>query len=406
MKKKGKVLFITPVLPDANGGGREKRAHQWMTLLSEENTVELFLISPHPAAGGKAEKLVLRYRKWQRWVEWGKALLSFVVRPVKGAFVLFWMPLRPEHKEFLQRRFQDKTYDKILAFRLYTSDFALYVQQLTQTRLLELDLDDIESSTFEKIARVLFEGGRYKEAFQRYMSAVQFKLMEQERLPQCKRIYICSREDQRLVNERFPGAEVQVFPNRMFGVIQPLPKSTANKKVLFVGSLNHYPNEEAVTWFVQQVLRPLRRNDPDWVFQVVGYEASEQLQSFLRREKGVQFLGAIPSLEAAYAEAGMVVAPLHAGGGTKLKVIEAMWYGRPVIATSESVYGLELVPEVHYLPAETAEEHMQQCVKLATSPALYHRLVAQAGALVQEKFSYGAHAAPQIWVADKKTNTA
>ncbi|WP_207435217.1 glycosyltransferase family 4 protein [Sabulibacter ruber] len=397
-----KVLFITPVLPDVNGGGREKRAHQWMTLLSAENTVELFLIATQPEAGGEVDKLVLRYTKPQRWVEWAKALVSFVVRPVKGAFVLFWMPLRPEHKAYLHQRFQNKTYDKILAFRLYTSDFALYVQQLTRTPLVELDLDDIESTTFQKISKVFLEGRRYKEAFQRYMSAVQFNLMEQERLRKFNRIYICSREDKQLMGARFPEADIQVFPNRMYGAVQRLPKSPATKQVLFVGSLNHYPNEEAVRWFAQEVLIPLRKHDPEWVFQVVGYEASRELQNFLNQQAGVKFLGGIPSLDPAYAKAGMVVAPLHAGGGTKLKVIEAMWYGRPVIATYESVHGLGLSPEVHYLPAETAEEYIRQCEKLAATPALYDRLVHQAAELVQERFSYGAHAAPEIWTADKQ----
>ncbi|WP_066831882.1 glycosyltransferase [Rufibacter ruber] len=400
---KDSLLFLSPVLPNANGSGREKRAHQWLMLLSQKYTVQWLVITYSQELADAAQLLphtqavLLQYPRWKRWAQLLQTVLSFLVGPVKGAFLLEWMPLRQPQKDALRPIYQDQDFAKILAFRLYTSEYAFFLQQLTNTPLVELDLDDIESSTFLKTSRILLKGKLYKKAFLKFVASHQFRLFENQYLKKFDKVYLCSREDRKLLEQRLPAATGAVFPNRMYGKTNSFGKPDQVQRLLFVGSLDHYPNEEAVRWFIEQVLIPLREQDRKWELQVVGYGVSEKLEEHLVNQPGVLFSGPVPDLGPVYAQAGIVVAPLHAGGGTKLKVLEAMWHGRPVVATQEAAYGLGIATGTHYLLAETPAEYIQQCVKLATDSVVYSQIIAAAAQVAKEKFSYHAEHLPEIW---------
>jgi len=116
--------------------------------------------------------------------------------------------------------------------------------------------------------------------------------------------------------------------------------------------------------------------------------------------EGVEFLGRPPEVRTAYERAFAAVVPLFSGSGTRLKVLEAFAYGRPVVATSKAVEGLDVVDGVHYLRAETAAEIVAH-LTLLRDPATSAPVVAAARALVESRYSAEAAGAAFVAFAER-----
>lgn len=139
------------------------------------------------------------------------------------------------------------------------------------------------------------------------------------------------------------GSSPALVPNgtdaRAFADLEP--PGPADGPLLFVGTLDYAPNAEAVRWFAERVRRPLT---------VVGRGGDA-----LRALPGVTLRGWVDDLAGEYARAAAVVAPLRTGGGTNMKVVEALAAGRPLIATPVAVRGIPVQDGVHARVADTPE---------------------------------------------------
>jgi glycosyltransferase involved in cell wall biosynthesis len=121
-------------------------------------------------------------------------------------------------------------------------------------------------------------------------------------------------------------------------------------RLLFVGSGNYAPYERGIAWLVREVLPRLRAAGADVSFDVVGAPPAAPLPA-----EGVRYLGRVAEVEPHYADADVVVVPVFEGSGTRLKVIEAAAYGRPVVSTRLGAEGLGLQAGRHYLAADDSE---------------------------------------------------
>jgi polysaccharide biosynthesis protein PslH len=121
-------------------------------------------------------------------------------------------------------------------------------------------------------------------------------------------------------------------------------------RLLFVGWAAHWPYEHGLAWLTQEVLPRAQANGPV-ALDVVGERPAQPSGG-----PGVTYHGRVDEIEPFYAAAHAVVVPMFEGSGTRLKVIEASFLGRPVISTAVGVQGLPITSEEHYLHAETATE--------------------------------------------------
>ena len=162
---------------------------------------------------------------------------------------------------------------------------------------------------------------------------------------------------------RLGGARrVELCPNGTKPVVRkPLGRRRPDEpfRVLFVGALNYYPNEHGIAWFIQEVFSRVREQVPA-EFEVVGWKPSRPVLA-----RGVSYAGPVSSVETFYERAHTAVVPVFFGSGTRLKVIEAMAYGRPVVSTSLGVEGLGLRAGTHYLRADDPETFARVLVGLA-----------------------------------------
>ena len=157
-----------------------------------------------------------------------------------------------------------------------------------------------------------------------------------------------------------------------------------------MGTLGYYPNEDGLRYFCSCVL-PLMRQMAPRVFNVtiVGTGATDGIQQ-LTHEPEVRLVGAVPDVAPYYRDADAIVVPVRAGGGTRIKVLEAFSYRRPVVSTSIGIEGIDAHDAEHVLLADTADVFAEQCVRLMRDAALAERLTENALSLVRRAYSLEA----------------
>lgn len=151
-------------------------------------------------------------------------------------------------------------------------------------------------------------------------------------------------------------------------------------RILFVGTATYPPYERGLAWFIGKVL-PLVRERCNATLDVVGAPPPRPL-----RAAGVEYRGRVASVAEWYERAHAIVVPVFEGSGTRLKIVEAMAYGRPVVSTALGSEGLPIQPGVHYIraedPAAFAHALCSVAVQCATEDRrLAHMLAAAAEAV-------------------------
>ncbi len=164
--------------------------------------------------------------------------------------------------------------------------------------------------------------------------------------------------------------------------------SASPLRMVFLGNMAYGLNADAVAYFVAQVLPPLLQVVPDATFDVIGPNASDDVRR--RFGASVRFRGFVDDLSAALAEYDVMVVPLLNGGGTKLKVLDGMAHGVPVVTTHIGAEGLGLRHGTTAWIAETPSEFVDGIVRLKRDPELAERVAASARDLVVERFSWPA----------------
>jgi glycosyltransferase involved in cell wall biosynthesis len=243
---------------------------------------------------------------------------------------------------------------------------------------MALDLDDYESKTRALIAALpsLTEG---RAARRWWHDAGAYRRVEAAWLPRFSRVLVSSDRDRNDLMAQYHVTNVVTIPNGVqIPSTLPVAANDIEPALLFVGSLGYYPNEDAVRFFVSEVLPKLRRVRGDLELLVVGAEASSRLRRMLKTAPGVRWLGAVASLDEFYSRATAVIVPLRAGGGTRLKVLEAFAKARPVLSTSTGVAGLAVRPGIHFLLADSPEEWVSRCLTLLKDSQLGRRLAVAA----------------------------
>lgn len=167
--------------------------------------------------------------------------------------------------------------------------------------------------------------------------------------------------------------------------VHPLPP-TPGQRLLFVGRLAYRPNADAVRWLAREILPLVRQQEPTVELVVVGGEVPGDLRR--ARMPGVTLFGGLDDVTPAYREAQIAVVPLRAGGGTPLKLLEAMALGRPVVATPLACAGLALENDEHVLIAPDAPGFALAVTTLLRDPTRAAAMAGRARVVVERSYGW------------------
>jgi len=158
------------------------------------------------------------------------------------------------------------------------------------------------------------------------------------------------------------------------------------KTLFFLGSLDYMPNQEAVLWFVRNVFNLLFINHPNIKFNIAGRNAPAWLIKKLE-QPGVVFRGEIKNASDFIRSNDICIVPCFSGSGIRIKIIEAMYFGKPVITTPLGAQGIEATVNKEILIAENSDEFSSTIEKLLGNHAFYTNISWNAAQLIRDKYN-------------------
>jgi glycosyltransferase involved in cell wall biosynthesis len=376
-------LYLTPVMPAFTGNGLAMRCGIVLEALAAKHRVSMVVI-PHYL--GLTREIP---REFRRCCERAVVLDS----PPRATSGLAARICRRRHTRDVDVTgvFTGTDFDIVHVFRLAMLPAARrWLASRSRRPRLHLDLDDIESQTHLRIARLCRANGDLALERNELYQAEQFQAAEQQSFASVDRIYVCSTKDAALILPR-PGLEIVVLPNG----IRPMPTLSPAVRTppylfLFVGTLGYYPNEDAALFLCREVVPRLRAASAHPIeLQILGGGASVRLRQ-AAVDAGVTLMGAMPSLRSSYERATAVLVPIRAGGGTRIKILEAFSYGRPVVSSRLGAEGIDAADGREILFAETPDDFATACVRLIEETDLSERLSTHALRLAFERYSLRA----------------
>jgi len=188
--------------------------------------------------------------------------------------------------------------------------------------------------------------------------------------------------------ENTPSALVRAIPTGVdTEYFSPNGTAEADGHLVFSGAMDWYPNEDAMLFFISEILPLIRQQIPNVTMTIVGRNPSARLRQ-AGDAAAVGITGTVDDVRAFIEEGAVYVVPLRIGGGTRLKIFEALSMGKAVVSTSVGAEGLPLLPEQHYVRADDARNFSDAVVSLLRDRTRRKALGAAGRDLVQTRYSW------------------
>jgi glycosyltransferase involved in cell wall biosynthesis len=243
---------------------------------------------------------------------------------------------------------------------------------------------DTHNIEYDNLARA---SRQTRERWRRGFYRLQARYTRREELAYASRFSIVcttSERDRALLSRLAPGVPMSVVPNGIDLDKYRRPSGAAPQpgEMLFTGLMSYYPNQHGIVRFTERVLPLVRARVPYARLRIVGANPSAAVRALASDH--VEVTGRVPDVRPAYARADVSVVPLWIGGGTRVKALEALAMGVPVVSTPLGCEGLDVRDGGSVLIGRTDEELADAIVALMTRPALRSALVAEGLAVADE----------------------
>ncbi|MGA1874912.1 MAG: glycosyltransferase [bacterium] len=384
---KPRLLYITPVVPCPSGNGFAMRAFQVLWALSAKYSVSLLVINNVPGNPSISRKVMdicqesayVPLEPFKDFQVMARSLAYRFTYRFSGKGILLpkeYLFLTGKRMKSAARIFQDMDFEVIHVFRLFMVPYAQPFRDKDFLGMYQLDLDDIESLKRQRLSELYKVNGQRAMAEKMAREAQQYEEIERSILPCFDRVFVCSSLDRDRIRQSYHWKKVTVLPN-----VMNIPAGESEERIslpftfLFVGALGYYPNSEGIIYFCEKVLPLLRRKSPmEFRIHIAGAWLPRKDVKKLAHLKEVRLLGFIDDIGPYYRDAHCVLIPIRAGGGTRIKALEAFAYKKPVVSTSLGVEGIDVQPGKQVLISDTAEKFAEDCIRIMTDPSLRSRL--------------------------------
>lgn len=240
-----------------------------------------------------------------------------------------------------------------------------------------LDAHNIEGVVVRQLARRTSSPLR-RAAYQ--LTAAWTEAWERKRARQVAQVWAVSEQEQEWF--RAAGARDVVLLRNGVSIPSATRRVDEGRHLVFVASFASEFNREALQWFLDAVWPTVLREVPDACLLVAGRGAPDV------RTSHVDVLGYVENLDDLYARCQVAIAPLRSGAGTRLKVVEALAHGVPVVSTTVGAEGLDLAPGRDFLRSDDPEEFAECCVRLLTDADLRNEIVAAGAESIRARYEW------------------
>ncbi len=247
------------------------------------------------------------------------------------------------------------------------------------------DVCDCLSLLFRRMA---YTEKNRKQKVQYFLESLSMKIYERALAKTFSLLILISKVDEEAIHAVAPHANTLVVPNGVDTAYYGPPyNSPVKNKIVFTGVMSYDPNNDAALYFAEKIFPLVQQKIPDAEFWAVGKEPSEKVRALKPRD-GFHVTGTVADIREHLGNARVFVSPLRVGAGMKNKILSAMAMERPIVATSLSLDGIDLVANEDVLVGDTPEEFADQVIRVLKDENLSTRLGVKGRALVTARYSW------------------
>lgn len=246
---------------------------------------------------------------------------------------------------------------------------------------------NVEAMIWKRHYEVQTNAARKAYLFRQWRKMFDF---EAATCPRFDCVVAVSREDKEQMERDYKVNNVYDVPTGVDTVFFR-PSGNVERKphnLVFTGSMDWLPNEDAIRYFTEQIMPRIKQLVPDVTLTVVGRDPYPGLVELSKRDSSVIVTGRVEDVRPYMEEAAVYVIPLRIGGGTRLKIYEAMAMEKPIVSTSIGAEGLPVTNGEEIVLADTPETFADAVVKLLTDRSLADEIGQRAAARVRREFGW------------------
>ncbi len=171
--------------------------------------------------------------------------------------------------------------------------------------------------------------------------------------------------------------------------LKPIQRPPASKTIVTLGTLHYPPNADGIRWFFNEVFPLVQKRVPDVKLTIIGKNPPQDFLEFASRHAGrVTVTGYVPELAPYLAESALMVVPVRAGGGMRVRILEAFAYAMPVVTTTIGLEGIQAELERDVIVADNADGFAQRVIELLENTALQEKLSVNGRKLAEIKYDW------------------
>lgn len=315
-------------------------------------------------------------------IAYGNHLLALKSLFTKAPYTINWLK-----SAYFQHRvteaFRQKKYD---AIHFDTISFA-YLKDIFETTPCVLNHHNIESHML--LRRASLESNFLKGLYFK-LEGIKLERYERAFCPRFTLNVVCSDLDKERLHQIATGTRIESVPNGVdIEYFNPLQNTLQKKNSLvFAGGLNWYPNTAAMVFFAEKIWPLLKQRIPDIEMNVIGQDPPESLLALAKHDDGFKVHGFVNDVRPFIDSATVYVCPIKDGGGTKLKILDALAMGKALVADAVACEGIEVANGENVVFAQSPDEYVNAIVMLLGDNAMRTRLGISGRKLVCDRYSY------------------
>ncbi|RME10494.1 MAG: glycosyltransferase [Ardenticatenia bacterium] len=381
-----KAAVVTPFMPWPADTGGKLRSFHLLRGLAERADVDLFTVhyGEQPPEPGPLTEMCARVesiqlqRRWSRYEPYRRTLRSLprLLQHFHTAQSLLYL-----QSELLCG------YDLVVCDELAMWPYVAHLPRVG-VPLVSI-LHKIDWMHYRELAQARPWG---VDKVLDWVESVKLKRMLRQVAPFFNGAVVCSPEDEALLKDLYADVPTRVIINGAdTDFFTPAQRQPADEPtIMFMGTMSYYPNIDAVRYFFDEMYALLQSRVPNVRILIVGQNPVPDIRALEKQYANVIVTGKVPDVRPYLAQSHVLMVPLRLGGGTRLKIVEAMAAGVPVVSTSVGAQGLlDVAEEGALVLADTPHDFVEALVRLLQAPAEeITEMTRKARRIAEERYSW------------------
>jgi glycosyltransferase involved in cell wall biosynthesis len=386
-----RILLVTPYVPHpANSGGRIHVSSQ-IAYLSQEHDVTLMCpVRRDSGQAADARKLAEEYPVKVKAIPWSKRskirFLPHLFRYVRGGEpignLFFYLE---ELAEALRLITAQQHFDVV---NIHHDCMAPYVDSISPQCRCKTVLS-LQNVPYIQWRRMLLVERNLRRTLTLLRDLPFQKHATLQHIGRYDQTIVISETDRSSLLKDAPGANIVAVPAGInTDVIRPLNEPAESCDLMLVGSMGYWPNVDAAQFLCREIFPLVVRDVPDAHLFIVGSKPPNDVLRLAEQMEGITVTGYVDSVVPYYEQCCLTLVPLRAGSGIRVKILESLALGRPVVSTTLGCEGLRLTHDRDILIADEAAAFAEYTVRLTTDQALWQRLVSNGRRQIEQVYDW------------------